>query len=109
MLWSRIDEQSGHKTRYTARRLRELLCGVAGAELVEVEPFFRSLVPILFLQRRMVTRHPSRAASVANLRVPRWPMNDALYALVDIEQRAASWIDLSGVPGASLWFALRRA
>jgi SAM-dependent methyltransferase len=107
-LWSRIDEQSGHKTRYSAARLDALLRGVAAATVVEVAPFFRCLVPLLFVQRRVVTRHPARAASVANLRVPRWPVNHALYALCRVEERAAQVAGLGAVPGASLWFALAR-
>jgi SAM-dependent methyltransferase len=107
-LWSRIDEQSGHKTRYTAGRLEALLRRITAATLVEVAPFFRCLVPLLLVQRRVVTRYPARAASVANLRVPRWPINDALYALCRAEQKLASIATIDAIPGASLWFALSR-
>jgi SAM-dependent methyltransferase len=108
MLWSRIDEQSGHKTRYSAQTLTELLRTVPASRLLEVTPFFRSLVPLLFFQRRIVTRRPARAASIENLRVPRWPVNGALYALTTLEQTIAARANVSALPGASLWFALTR-
>ena len=105
-LWSRIDEQSGHKTRYSTAGLTKLLGRVGSTTVIEVVPFFRALVPLLWLQRRLVTRHPGRAASVANSRVPAWPVNAALYGLVQLEQ---ALIETPSVPGASLWFALKRS
>jgi hypothetical protein len=108
-LWSRIDEQSGHKTRYSAAGLAELLGRIPSTSVVEVAPFFRTLIPLLWLQRRLVTRHPGRAASVANSRVPAWPINTALYALVRLEQTLTSIAEAPSVPGASLWFALKRS
>jgi hypothetical protein len=106
-LWSRIDEQSGHKTRYSVAELRRLLASLPLA-LIEIAPFFRSLVPLLWVQRRLVTRRPLRAASVANLRVPAWPVNRALGVMVSVEHRLTSTLDIAKIPGASLWFALRR-
>jgi SAM-dependent methyltransferase len=108
-LWSRIDQQSGHKTRYSTAGLAELLGRVSSTAFIEVVPFFRTLIPLLWLQRRLVTRHPGRAASVANSRVPAWPINTALYTLVQLEQALPVFADARSIPGASLWFALQRS
>jgi len=108
-LWSAIDEHSGHKTRYSESALRSVVSRTEGATLVEVSPFFRSLVPIMWAQRRLVGRRPSSKSSVKNLRVPPPPLNAALYAMVTLEHTLAAALGGLPLPGASLWFALRRA
>jgi 2-polyprenyl-3-methyl-5-hydroxy-6-metoxy-1,4-benzoquinol methylase len=108
-LWSGTDAYAGHKTRYSARTLRAVLERVRGAKLIEIAPFFRSLVPIMWIQRRFVGKRGDAAGSVQNLSVPRWPLNGALFAMVTVENRLATVLDKSPVPGASLWFALRRS
>jgi hypothetical protein len=108
-LWSSIDEHSGHVTRFSVDTLRSVLSGVAGATIVEVRSFFRTLVPLMWLQRKMVARRPGTAASVQNLAVPWAPINGALYAMATIENALAPALDRVPIPGASIWFALRRS
>jgi len=107
-LWSGIDERAGHKVRYTTRTLRELLRSVAGAATLEVVPFNRVLVPMIWLQRQVVGRGADTAHAIQNLAVPVWPVNAALGGLVAVEQRLSPLLDRSGLEGSSLWFALRR-
>lgn len=107
-LWSGIDERAGHKVRYTTRTLSALLRGVEGAAPVEVVPFNRALVPLIWLQRRVVGRAADTAHAVQNLAVPAWPVNAALGGLVMLEQGLSPLLDRSGLQGSSLWFALRR-
>ena len=84
-LWSAIDEHSGHKTRYSKSALTSVVSRTEGATVVEVSPFFRSLVPIMWAQRRLIGRRPSSESSVQNLRVPPRPLNAALFAMVTLE------------------------
>ena len=112
-LWSSIDEHAGHKTRYSRETLAATLARVPGARLVEIVPFFRTLVPLLWAQRRWVgkTKRADRtehsAASVQNLRVPPRPINAGLLGMVTIEHRMASLLRSSAIPGTSLWFAVQ--
>jgi 2-polyprenyl-3-methyl-5-hydroxy-6-metoxy-1,4-benzoquinol methylase len=108
LLWSGIDERSGHKTRYGRQSLRSLLTVVRGAEVVEVTPFFRGLVPLLWAQRRWVGRSRDAASSVRNLGVPARPINRALYELCVLEERLTPLLEALNLPGASLWFALKK-
>ncbi len=107
-LWSGIDEHAGHKTRYSSRTLRDVLASVRGASIVEIAPFFRSLVPLMWAQRRLVGKRGDAAGAVQNLTVPRWPVNSALFSMVTLEHRMATVLDKAPIPGASLWFALSR-
>jgi SAM-dependent methyltransferase len=105
-LWSGIDEHAGHKTRYSRATLRDVLSRAAGARVVEIAPFFRSLVPLMWAQRRLIGARGSAAASVKNLTVPSSPVNAALFAMVTLEHALAP--DRLPLPGTSLWFALKR-
>jgi 2-polyprenyl-3-methyl-5-hydroxy-6-metoxy-1,4-benzoquinol methylase len=113
-LWSSIDEHAGHKRRYSAQSLTATLAHLEGATVLEITPFFRSLVPLVWMQRRLLTksseadRRDHAAASVQNLRVPPRPINAALLAMVTAEHALASRLGRIPVPGASLWFSLRR-
>lgn len=107
-LWSRIDELSGHKTRYSRRRLSEVLVAAPGLEVLELLDFNRQLVPILWVQRRLMVSDHTRSVE-ENLRVPARPVNGALLGLAATEQLLRSPLEALGVPGASLWFALRRS
>lgn len=108
-LWSRIDELAGHRCRYERAELVRLLRSVRGAEVVEVRPFNRAIVPVLWLQRRLVAAGTNPHAAERNLRVPPAPINGALRALLRLEYGLGSALDRAGLPGASLWFALRRS
>jgi SAM-dependent methyltransferase len=101
-LWSEVDVRSGHRLRYDAAGLIAVLRSVAGAEIVELTPFNRSLVPLLWLQRRAVPGHDPLASGLV---VPWFPLNAALYGLLRLEHRVLSG---AAIPGASLWFAVRR-
>jgi SAM-dependent methyltransferase len=105
-LWSSIDVASGHKLRYERDTLREELTRVRGASLLAVAPFNRALVPALWLHRRRVGRDQS--PRVENLAVPWGPVNAAMLALLNLENALAPILDATPVPGASLWFALRK-
>ncbi len=103
-LWSHVDVLAGHKTRYSARTLRRVLDGVRGATLREVSPFFRSLVPPMFVQRR------ARAGSEDHLKVPPRPVNQGFLWLLRGERRLFDRLPalVRATPGASLFFALER-
>ena len=107
-LWSGIDEHAGHKTRYSRATLHRVLSGVKEARVLEVSAFFRSLVPMMWAQRRLIGRRARASASVKNLTVPPAPVNTALLAMVTLEHIVAPALDKVGVPGASLWFALKK-
>lgn len=108
MLWSGIDEHQGHRTRYSTRTLRAVLERVEGARVVEIAPFFRVLVPMLVVQRRIVGRRGDAVSAAQNLAIPPRPLNAALYALSLAEHRMARVLDATPLEGASIWFALRR-
>jgi SAM-dependent methyltransferase len=107
-LWSGIDEHAGHKIRYSAAGLRQFLSRTAGARVVQVSPFFRSLVPLMWAQRRLIGKRGGAGASVRNLSVPPSPVNSALFAMVTLEHALAPALDRLPLPGASLWFALKK-
>jgi 2-polyprenyl-3-methyl-5-hydroxy-6-metoxy-1,4-benzoquinol methylase len=106
-LWSGVDVASGHKTRYSKARLADLLGGIPGARVIEIAPFNRVMVPLLWLHRRRA-RSASADELAQNLSVPARPLNQALRVLVLLEHRLSRFLDGTPVPGASLWFALRR-
>ncbi len=108
-LWSRVDEQAGHRRRYERKALREELEAVAGAESVQVVAFNRVLVAPMLVQRRLVSRRGDRGSiSEANLGVPRGWVNQLAGALLRAERRAGFVLDRLPCKGASLWFALRK-
>jgi SAM-dependent methyltransferase len=110
-LWSSIDEHAGHKIRYSEETLSATLAGVRGARVLEIAPFFRSLVPLVWVQRRMLGKSGRTdqrehvQASVQNLRVPPLPINAALLAMVSAEHAFSRALRVP-LPGASLWFTL---
>ena len=111
LLWSSIDERSGHKLRYSRKTLAALLERVKGrgqgARLAQLAPFNRTLVPWMWAQRHTVARGGGAADSIRNLAVPWWPVNRAFYGMVMLEHRLAPFLDRTPVEGASLWFAMR--
>lgn len=102
-LWSEADARAGHRVRYGRRRLESLLRSVGGVDRVETVPFNRLLVPLLWLQRRALARG---APDERLLRVPWQPVNRSMYLLLRAEHRLG--LPHPRLPGASLWFALRR-
>lgn len=105
-LWSRADEQAGHRTRYDRWGLRELLAQVPRTRVHEVVPFHRVLVPLLMIRKHVVARRRGVAdVSEANFRVPPTWINAALLRVLRAERRANAL--LRRVEGSSLWFALQ--
>jgi len=104
-LWSEYDARGGHQLRYDRGTLGSLLSRVEGADRREQRWFNHLLVPAMWLQRR------ARAEPDAGLHVPRAPVNQALLWALRAEYAADRALAplRARVPGASLWFALRRA
>jgi SAM-dependent methyltransferase len=107
-LWSEVDAHAGHRLRYEEPLLGQLLRSVPGASLIEIRPFNRALVPMLFLQRHLFRRPRSAISAGVHLKVPPAPLNRAFGALLRLEQSLGSALDRLRLPGASLWFALRK-
>jgi 2-polyprenyl-3-methyl-5-hydroxy-6-metoxy-1,4-benzoquinol methylase len=107
-LWSRVDEHAGHRLRYERSGLERLLGSIEGTDLVEVIDFNRHLVPLMWMQRRFVASADVGATAEANFRVPSWPVNGAMLVASSAERRFERLLSALRLPGASLWFALRR-
>jgi len=108
-LWSVVDELAGHKVRYERASLRALLQSVEGCSTREILPFNRSLVPMMWVQRRSMRKQMDRASmSASNLSVPVGPLNWALRSVLRLERQMGDrWAKLP-MGGASLWFALQK-
>ncbi len=104
-LWSDYDAKGGHQLRYDRRTLGDVLERVGGADSRELRWFNHLLVPMMWLQRR------ARAEPDAGLTVPPSPLNQALLWALRAEYAADRAVRplRARLPGASLWFALRRA
>ncbi|MCS6899515.1 MAG: class I SAM-dependent methyltransferase [Myxococcales bacterium] len=108
-LWSQVDVQAGHRLRYDPEGLHRLLASISGGWLLEILPFHRILVPMIWLQRRLVVKENDAAAtSERNLAIPPAPINWALEAALRWEDALHPWLCRMPLPGASLWFALRK-
>ncbi|RYE93031.1 MAG: hypothetical protein EOO75_05305 [Myxococcales bacterium] len=94
----------GHERRELAGQLAT----VRGATVVEVAPFNRLLVPLMWAQRRMIRPGDAVATTEQNLRTPPLLVNRSLQAALRGEQALAALLDPTPLPGASLWFAVRR-
>ncbi len=107
-LWSEIDASSGHRLRYHRDGLRAVLAPLAAGNL-EVVDFNRSLVPLLWLQRRALRLGSRSRRATRNLAIPPRPLNATLRALLSLERALSALLDRTSLPGASLWFAVRRS
>jgi SAM-dependent methyltransferase len=107
-LWTGIDVRAGHRLRYTTVTLQKALLRVPGARLVEIVPFNRVLVPLMWIQRLLVGRGDTTEDLIRSLAVPPLPVNALLAGLIRIEQGLAGLLDHTPLPGTSLWFALRK-
>ncbi|MFO0612723.1 MAG: class I SAM-dependent methyltransferase [Polyangiaceae bacterium] len=105
-LWSSLDEISGHRLRYERGNLLELCERVPSGHVLEVNYFFRSLVPLLWLQRRAMKKEAE--APYSELDVPPAPINMALSAMVRLEHSLGKLLDKTPLPGGCLWFAIQR-
>jgi len=90
-LWSWVDECDGHKRRYLQRDLWKL-AESSGFHVVDLRYFMFSLVPLVWLSRVLSGRQARRAtpSELADMsrrhhRVPAWPINEALNALLTLE------------------------
>lgn len=107
-LWTGTDARSGHRLRYSGATLRAQLRQISGTSLVEIVPFNRALVPLLWVHRLFVGRGDSAEHLIRSLAVPPAPLNSLLAGLIGLEQVLAGLLDHTPLPGASLWFALRK-
>lgn len=103
-LHSAIDTLSGHKRRYELGEL-ERTYAEAGLVGVEAHGIFRAMRPLMRL-RRAETRVPADVATQRRLlrddmRVPPFPLNQALRAACALEERLAFGVS-TGKPGPSL-------
>jgi SAM-dependent methyltransferase len=94
-LWSQADVFAAHRRRFEARELANELARVEGADVVEVRPFFRSLVPLLFAQRRVVSTLRPLANAESYVTVPPAPVNLGLRALLRLERGMAPLLDVA--------------
>ena len=101
-LWSDVDVRSGHRVRYERSVLLDLLRALPGSDVLEVIPFNRILVPLLWLQRRA-----SADALEQGLKVPWAPFNTLFQMALSLDHRVGPLLNRAGIPGASLWFAVR--
>jgi SAM-dependent methyltransferase len=109
-LWSDVDVQAGHKLRYDKAALEALMSSLEGTTDARVVPFYRALVPMLFLQRKLVVKRGDvGATSEKNFAVPPKPVNAALYSLVRAEARLSRLLDRTPLAGSCLWFQARRS
>jgi 2-polyprenyl-3-methyl-5-hydroxy-6-metoxy-1,4-benzoquinol methylase len=106
-LWSDVDVQSGHKLRYSIDALTQTLKAVPGVSEIEIVPFFRHLIPLMWVQRRLLLRRKGRVVE-ENLAIPGFGLNRVLRLGGWMERTLAPVLDRVPLPGASLWFALRK-
>jgi SAM-dependent methyltransferase len=107
-LWSQVDVQAGHRLRYEREDLKELLSSLPGLQVLEVMPFNRWLVPVMWMQRKFVVRNSVAETSEQNFKVPQKPINLTLYALTRLEHHLAQAGHWQRGWGSSLWFAIRK-
>lgn len=103
LLWSEVDVTAGHRLRYDAAGVRDVLDRVPELDRVQVSYFNRLLVPAMWARRRARSGVTDARADLA---IPPAPVNAALANALRLE-RAFGHV-LRRVPGASLWFAARR-
>lgn len=106
-LWSDVDVLAGHKRRYSRQTLAETVQQVPGAEPLQIVPFFRHLLPLMFLQRRVLLRKSDKVAE-ENLAIPGYGLNRMLRVAGTMERWCSPLLDRIPLPGASLWFAMRK-
>ena len=100
-LWSRVDEFSHHRRRYTRADLRSKLSS-AGLQVVRMTSFVTVGVPILWLSRRV----PQQFDPESEFRISR-PANAALGWCLALEQRLIA-ANISLPIGTSLLAIARR-
>ncbi len=105
-LWSDADVLAGHHLRYDLHTLRQVLQRVEGAEKIEVRWFNRLLVLPTWWARRV--RSATSEQGNESLTVPQEPLNRALLTALRWEQGLFAKRSSSRIPGASLWFSLRK-
>ena len=100
-LWSAVDDFSHHRRRYTRRELSMKL-GAAGLSIVRMTSFAFTLLPMMFVSRRL----PQRFDAERELRVPAFA-NRLLSSVATLERRAiAAGVSLPA-GGSLLALALR--
>lgn len=105
-LWSQVDVSAGHQTRFDKQSLGALLRAVDGAELVEMIWFNRLLAPMMWARRRAMASKQGDLS--ADLALPSPVVNGTLLRALRVEYAFERALERTPVPGASLWFALRK-
>lgn len=109
LLWSAVDELAGHRRRYEISSLRSLLEQVPECSVREISPFNRSLVPLMWVQRKTMRKQMDRASmSESNLSVPSRPLNWAMASVLRLERRLGAYLERLPIEGSSLWFAIEK-
>jgi SAM-dependent methyltransferase len=104
ILWSAVDDFSGHRRRYTRRELTSKVRS-AGFEVIRATSFFSFTLPLLWL-RRFTSRAAQSLDLDKELRISR-PVNSILASLAALERRLIEWG--ASVPwGGSLLLVARR-
>lgn len=110
-LWSDVDVHSGHRLRYSRQSLFKDLAQVRNVSIVEIRDFNRILVPLIWLKRKRSTisvTDGDRQALAKEFAAPGRALNASLFRALRGEQRTDHLLRRLSIPGASLWFALRR-
>jgi SAM-dependent methyltransferase len=107
ILWSAADEAAGHRLRYEAEGLRKLLNSIAFVDQTGLQPFNRCLIPALWW-RAHGARRPDTTRVAESFKIPWPPVNGLGHALVRVDHLLGRVLP-DRVPGASIWFELRRA
>ena len=105
-LWSPFDEASGHVRRYSEESLRQA-CHAAGLAVDFLTQFMLPVLPLVWINRRLVGPRVASDAVTRELHVPA-VLNAALLGLLRLE---GAWIDAGRrVPiGSSILARARRA
>ncbi len=110
VLWSAMDEAAGHRRRYTRDGLcREL--EAADLNPILVSYFFHALAPAIWMHRKrdrsrpITTREDRRMVVRRCLDTPPKPINTALRAVCLVERLLGRYVNISRIPGASVFFA----
>ncbi len=113
-LWSALDIAAGHRRRYDRAALAGDLTS-AGLEILRLDYFFQVLLAPMWIQRRSIRAaqtgaETDRSAVVQHgLKVPPRAINAMFRMACFAERKLARFLPLGWIPGASLFFAVRRS
>jgi len=82
-LWSRLDDEAGHRRRYDIQILRSLLSDLGFAE-IRIRYWNSILFPVILLYRKLLNPGFARELAVG---APKQAINRLLYQLLKLEER----------------------